>query len=112
MAMKSFADRRKSEEAALADPHALDFAKKRRLFEKPPSVLEEGMIRDQLTDIYGKFKEVKKALNKQTQTPDRIQKVDTLFGSPMWNRSLVSRSATILCDICKIHSLSKNKQNP
>ena len=47
-----------------------------------------------------------------TQTPDRIQKVDTLFGSPMWNRSLVSRSATILCDICKIHSLSKNKQNP
>ncbi|CAE7410031.1 TY5A, partial [Symbiodinium microadriaticum] len=71
MAMKTFADRRKSEEAALADPHALDFAKKRKLFEKlskalePPSVLEEGMIREQLTDIYGKFKEVKKALNKQ-----------------------------------------------
>ena len=70
MVMKSLVDRRKSEEAALADPHALDFAKKRRLFEKlskaleHPSVLEEGMIRDQLTDIYGKFKEVKKALNK------------------------------------------------
>ena len=47
-----------------------------------------------------------------TQTPDRIQKVDTRSGCPMWNRSLVSRSATILCDICKSYSLSESKQIP
>ena len=71
LAMRALADRRKSEAAALEDPHALDFAKKRKLFEQlakslePPSTLEEGQIRDHLTNIYGKFKEVKKALTKQ-----------------------------------------------
>ncbi|CAE7880449.1 RE2, partial [Symbiodinium necroappetens] len=68
MAMRNWADRRKSEQAALDDPHAWDFAKKQKVFEKlaqslePPSVLEEAQIRDHLTSIYSKFKEVKKAL--------------------------------------------------
>ncbi|OLP94024.1 EF-hand domain-containing protein 1 [Symbiodinium microadriaticum] len=41
------------------DPHELDFAKKRRLFEKlakdlePPTTLQEGQIRDHLSKIYG-----------------------------------------------------------
>ena len=49
----------------------VDFAKKRRLFDKlakdlePPTTLQEGQIRDHLSKIYGQFKEVKKAMTKQ-----------------------------------------------
>ena len=60
---------RKAEDATLpTDPHELDFAKKRRLFEKlskslePPSTLQEAGIREHLTRAYAKFKSVKRAV--------------------------------------------------
>ena len=59
---------RKAEDATLpTDPHELDFAKKRRLFEKlskslePPSTLQAG-VREHLTQAYAKFKSVKCAV--------------------------------------------------
>ena len=65
LAMTKLADRRKAEEAELAqDPHALDFAKKRKLFERLAKDLLKGQIRDHLSQIYGKFKEVRKVLQK------------------------------------------------
>ena len=46
-----------------------------------------------------------------TQTPYRIQFLDTLSVCRMWKCCLLSRSATILCESGKSHNLSKNKQS-
>ena len=68
---RNLAERRKREEEAAMDPHALDFAKKQRLFEAlsktfgAPTKLQEGELRSRMENAYAKVKAVRKVIRRK-----------------------------------------------
>ena len=65
---RTLAERRKREEEAAMDPHALEFAKKQRMFEAlsktfgEPTKLQEGELRNRMEQAYARVRSVRKVI--------------------------------------------------
>ena len=68
---RTLAERRKREEEAAMDPHALDLAKKQRMFEAlsktfgAPTKLQEGELRNRMEQAYAKVRSVRKVIRRK-----------------------------------------------
>ena len=68
---RNLAERRKREEEAAMDPHALEFAKKQRMFEAlsktfgAPTKLQEGELRSRMEQAYARVRSVRRVIRRK-----------------------------------------------
>ena len=76
---RNLAERRKREEEATMDPHALDFAKKQKMFESlsktcgAPTKLQEGELRNRMEQAYAKVRSVRKVIRRKGKDEQQKQ---------------------------------------